>query len=102
MGKILIIEGVTGAGKTSVISALRSLLPPATIYIAEEETLGNIMNDLKDKRWREQPTFNALERVLKKVQEYYTSNPTINIVLERFHFTTYMMLPNIRTNFISS
>lgn len=88
---ILIIEGVTGAGKTSIISHLRHILPSQTRVIPEEETLGNVMSLVNDERWAAHPTFEHFERILAGFRQLQGPHP---IVLERFHLTAYALLPN--------
>jgi hypothetical protein len=90
MEPVLILEGVTGAGKTSVLAELRERLDQAVVFISEEETLGNLMHQIRDPEWREQPSFEALESVLRRVEREAPGRP---FLIERFHLTAYALFP---------
>ncbi len=96
--RILIIEGVTGAGKSSVLRELRARIDASpegagTRYILEDETLGAIMEQERDPAWRAEPTFEALERVLERMERELAETPSRRFVVERFHLTSYALLP---------
>ncbi len=93
MNQIIIIEGVTGSGKSSVIRELKALLPINTEYILEEETLGNIMQQIKDESWIAEPHFNALEICLRQIEEHCEKQTSGIIIVERFHLTAYALFP---------
>jgi thymidylate kinase len=87
MNRVLIVEGVTGAGKSSVLAELRRRLDD-TEFVMEEETLGDLMNQVRHTAWRQQPTFEALESVLTRVERESDS-----FLIERFHLTAYALFP---------
>lgn len=93
--RCLIIDGVSGAGKSQTLAALKSQLepvPPGT-FISEEETLGEFMgeelprNDLtgREKCWR-------LDAVMQKIEAAGRENQPFWII-ERFHPTYYALMP---------
>lgn len=92
----LIIDGVSGAGKSRTLAALKSLLEPVSpgTFIDEEETLGEFMgeelprNDLtgQEKCWRLQAVMQKIEEAGREHQPFW--------VIERFHPTYYALLPD--------
>ncbi|HYM21022.1 MAG TPA: hypothetical protein VEW28_08465 [Candidatus Kapabacteria bacterium] len=93
MNRIIIIEGVTGSGKSSVIRDLKTLLPTTTYYISEEETLGSLMQQVRDESWKAEPHFDALEVSLRHIEQHKEKQPSEIIVVERFHPTGYALFP---------
>jgi len=97
MKRILIIDGITGAGKSSVLREVRARLEagpgPMPQVILEEETLGQIMEQVREPAWREAPTFEALERVLDTMERQLAEAPARRFIVERFHLTTYALHP---------
>ncbi|MBN1205564.1 MAG: hypothetical protein JXB05_11650 [Myxococcaceae bacterium] len=98
MKRILIIDGITGAGKSSVLRELRARLEAspegaATHFIFEDDTLGQIMEQVRDPAWRASPTFEALEGVLDRMEQELAAVPARRFVVERFHLTTYALFP---------
>jgi thymidylate kinase len=97
MKRILIIDGITGVGKSSVLREVRARLEagpgPAPRFIFEDETLGQIMEQVRDPAWREAPTFEALERVLDRMERQLADEPSRCFIVERFHLTTYALHP---------
>jgi len=97
MKRILIIDGVTGVGKSSVLREVRARLEagpgPSPQVILEDETLGQIMEQVRDPSWREAPTFEALERVLDRMERQLAEEPSRRFIVERFHLTTYALFP---------
>jgi hypothetical protein len=91
MNRILVVDGVTGAGKSSILAELRERLDPNIVFIPEEETLGDLTNQIRDPAWREQPTFEALESVLSRVECESDS-----FLIERFHLTSYALFPECK------
>ncbi len=91
----LIIDGVSGAGKSQTLAALKAMLEPVLPgnFIYEEETLGEFMgeelprNDLtgKEKCWRLDAVMQKIEEAGSEHQPYW--------VIERFHPTYYALLP---------
>ena len=88
--RILLVDGVTGAGKSTVIARLRELLPGVSI-IPEEETLGDLMDLIQDPAWRAHPRFEALERIMTRLER---GNETF--IVERFHSTAFALFPEWR------
>ncbi|MFL5348901.1 MAG: hypothetical protein ACJ8AT_29230 [Hyalangium sp.] len=98
MKRILIIDGITGAGKSSVLKELRArieALPEGadTHFIYEDDTLGQIMDQVKDPAWRARPTFEALEGTLQRMERELAASPARSFIVERFHLTTYALFP---------
>ena len=98
MKRILIIDGITGAGKSSVLRHLRARVEAspegaATHFIPEDDTLGQLMDQVRDPAWRASPTFEALEAVLKRLERELAAEPARRFVVERFHLTTYALFP---------
>jgi len=101
LSRILVVDGVTGAGKSSVLRALRSVLDVSprgalTEFIYEDDTLGDIMDQVRDPEWRKAPSFGALEAVLTRVERELAAVPSRRFVLERFHLTAYALYPDWR------
>jgi hypothetical protein len=90
---ILIIDGVTGAGKTSVLTELRSRMASTVEFIPEEDTLGDLMNQIRDPLWCAQPTFAALDSVLQRLEDGITNASNKHFVVERFHLTAFALFP---------
>jgi hypothetical protein len=90
---VLIVDGVTGAGKTSVIAELRRRLPAEVEFIPEDDTLGDLMDQIRDEAWRAQPVFPALEGVLTRLEKALAENPQRRFLVERFHLTGYALFP---------
>jgi predicted ATPase len=98
MTRILIIDGITGAGKSSVLREVRTRLEASpegseTHFIFEEETIGELMTQVKDPTWRAAPTFEALERVLDRMEQGLSVHPDRKYIVERFHLTAYALFP---------
>lgn len=98
--RILILEGVTGAGKTSVISELCQLVAPDVEFIPEDDTLGDLMNQIRDPSWCAQPTFAALDSVLARLSEDRLEPGVAPqngkcFLVERFHFTAFALFPHL-------
>jgi hypothetical protein len=90
---ILIIDGVTGAGKTSVLTELRSRMASTVEFIPEEDTLGDLMNQIRDPLWCAQPTFAALDSVLQRLEDGITSASNKRFVVERLHLAAFALFP---------
>jgi thymidylate kinase len=93
---VLIVEGVTGAGKSSLIRALQAACPgsPGAIglrVIDEDATLGKLMSDVSTPAWRASPTFPALDAALETARRWRAETPGALILLERFHLTPYAL-----------
>jgi GTPase SAR1 family protein len=92
MSGILIVEGVTGSGKSTLVAKLVSERPD-TLVIYETETLGTIMDDKKNRP--DMPAdLSALETVIKQIREERILRPERPIIIERFHLTTYALFGN--------
>ena len=96
--RILIIEGVTGAGKSETLRALArqpafaARLGPGRV-ISEEDTLGEVMDEIAQfggppgrHVWR-------LDRVMAALERESKAAPEARFVLERFHLSYYALLP---------
>lgn len=95
-GALLIVEGVTGAGKSQLIKhireshAARDGLP---VFVVDEDiTLGTFLTDVLDTAWRKQPHFGGLEAGLAAADELRRAHPNALVILERFHLTAYALL----------
>ncbi|MEO6063253.1 MAG: hypothetical protein ABIQ99_15060 [Thermoflexales bacterium] len=97
--RILIIEGVTGAGKSETLRALgrqpefAARLGPGRV-ISEEDTLGDVMDEIAQlggpparHAWR-------LDRVVAALERESGAAPDARFVLERFHLSYYALLPD--------
>jgi hypothetical protein len=65
-------------------------------FIYEDDTLGDIMDQVRDPRWRKAPSFDALESVVTRVEKELAAEPPRRFVLERFHLTAYALHPDWR------
>ncbi len=93
MIRILIVDGVTGSGKTSTIQWLMSRHGSSITFISEDQTLGSIMEDIRDTEWRAHPRFPALESVLDRIEREIADEPNRLFLIERFHLTSYALFP---------
>jgi hypothetical protein len=91
---ILIVDGVTGAGKTSVLGELRRQWSGDIEFIEESNTLGDLMNQIRDPVWRANPTFEALDTVLARLDRTLAAEPQRHIVVERFQLTAFALFPD--------
>lgn len=95
---MLIVEGVTGAGKTSLIREIERQLreqgEPLPSIVLEDDTLGDIMDQSRDPAWRRAPTFEALDATLDRIESTSLREGLGgSFVVERFHLTTYALFP---------
>ncbi|MCG5055964.1 MAG: chloramphenicol phosphotransferase CPT family protein [Myxococcales bacterium] len=93
MSSVLILEGVTGAGKTSVLRAMESCFSHRPSLIPEEDTLGDLMNQVRNPAWRERPRFEALDAVLARIERHRDEGAAGLLLVERFHLTAYALFP---------
>jgi thymidylate kinase len=97
--KIAIIDGVTGAGKTSVLTLLAETYHKGhwdeVVVIDEDRTLGNILDQYQNPNWRAKPTFEAIESTIAFLEQMSASaNADRKLILvERLHLTTYALFP---------
>jgi hypothetical protein len=97
--RIAIIDGVTGAGKTSALGLLETICRKGpwekVIVIDEDRTLGNIMDQFQDPAWRAAPTFEAIESTVAFLEQTAASAGASRqlILVERLHLTTYALFP---------
>jgi hypothetical protein len=98
MARVL-IEGVTGAGKTQTLHALLRhprfprLLGTGRVF-TEEETLGEVMSELEQPEVPKHVHLRRLRSVLGILREgASTSGSSWGFVLERFHLSYYALLP---------
>ncbi|MFN8576482.1 MAG: hypothetical protein U0354_06470 [Candidatus Sericytochromatia bacterium] len=77
----LIIDGITGAGKSIIIKKLKELLKETSLEIIyEEETFGDLLEDIEKK------DINLLYRLDKVIQRIINDRNKFYI-LERFHLS---------------
>lgn len=96
MGALLVMEGVTGAGKTSTIAAMRARCDTEGTrleVVDEDVTLGTFLDDVRDPQWRRQPRFPGLDAGLADANRLRARDPHALVVLERFHLSAYALLP---------
>jgi hypothetical protein len=98
MHRILILDGVTGAGKSSVLKELQARLEASSeaasvSVILEEETIGDLMQQVRDPAWQRCPTFEALDRVLRQLEEGLAGSASRAFLVERFHLTYFALFP---------
>jgi hypothetical protein len=86
----LIIEGLTGSGKSSVIAALLRLLPDKWNIVYERETFGELLEELNNKETGSYEKCFRLRNVLDRIK----AEETRPFLLERFHPSHYAMLPD--------
>jgi hypothetical protein len=80
----IVLEGVTGTGKSSVIAALKPLVA-GLVVVPEELTVGELMAEIRDAGGEVLPSHLArLDRALEAVDALADDIP---VVLERFHPT---------------
>lgn len=96
---VLVVEGVTGAGKSSVlreiVRALSKRGGPVPTVIPEDDTLGRIMSQARDPAWRGAPTFEALEQTLDWIESgSLREGLGARFLVERFHLTAYALHPD--------
>lgn len=94
--KNLIIEGLSGSGKSKLIREITTILKndniPHKIY-SEEETFGNFMDYLNNSTMNESQKCYRLDEVIEKIK---TENKDNLLILERFHLSYYALLPKWR------
>ena len=83
----LILEGLTGAGKSQTLAAMgrRGLLP--SVVVSEEETFGDIMEEIDAGPIASAFLVRRLASVIARV------DTTPSFVLERFHLSYYALAP---------
>jgi hypothetical protein len=98
----LILEGVTGAGKTRVLDALladprtRGLLGTGRVW-REEETFGPLMDEVKDPSMTDVRRCARLRRVMQALARgSLDRGEAFGFLLERFHPSYYALMPNWR------
>jgi hypothetical protein len=89
-GVRIVLEGLTGTGKSSVIGAMRHLELLPELVVSEEETFGNAMNELA--RTEHAPT--AWTWRLPDACKRVSSTQNTGVLLERFHLSYYAISPN--------
>jgi hypothetical protein len=96
----ILIEGVTGAGKTQTLRALRdhdefsALLGSGRVF-DEDETFGEVMAEIQEPGISNQHYLRRLEHVLLQLERHEGIVPDrAGFVLERFHLSYYALFPN--------
>lgn len=93
--RIVVIEGVTGAGKSQLIRALSALNRDGnvrTAVIEEDTTLGTLLEDLNLAQWRASPRFPSYDAVLASISGLSADDSTTDVIVERFHLTAYALM----------
>lgn len=91
--KNLIIEGLTGAGKSQTIKAIELILSEKKLsykLFNEEKTFGDFITDLSNNKLSNKEKCFRLENTLKELEVYKEQI----VILERFHFSYYALLKN--------
>lgn len=83
----ILLEGLTGTGKSSTIAALRRLGLAPALVVPEEETFGDFMDELADGTKDDAFRLRRLEAIRHRVRH----EPSF--LLERFHVSYYALLP---------
>jgi hypothetical protein len=91
---ILILDGVTGAGKTSIIGEIIGRLSGNLEIVYEDDTLGDLMDQIRDPSWLAAPRFDHLEATLSRVEASLVADPDRQILVERFHLTAFALFPH--------
>ncbi len=92
----LIIEGVAGTGKSTIVSALIKSdafkrLKPAFEIIYEEQTTGELVAELRDERLSDQDRYSKLSQLMPVIRRQHASGQFL--ILERFHPTFFALIP---------
>ena len=94
--RVLILDGVTGTGKTSTLTTLarcdaRPVWLRSARVVTEEETLGELLSEeMQDPSLSDHERAWRLEAVLTKIE----GEPSRSFVLERFHLTYSALMPS--------
>jgi len=95
----MIIEGVTGAGKTSTIAALRSndfvvsRWAPYDFF-SEDETFGEFMTELRERpELPVEQRLRLLNNVVSMICDRSAKSKRYHFIIERAHFSYYALLP---------
>jgi len=96
----LIIEGITGVGKTQTLRALQRSPELQRAFrsldiFREKETFGNFMTELMENP--DAPPahkLRRLNRVIQTVQSRSQRHPSYGFILERAHYSYYALLPD--------
>jgi hypothetical protein len=96
---VIVLEGVTGAGKTQTLQALSrhrefSGLQGSGRVFDEDETFGEVMTEMQEPGISNDRRFRRLERVLALLEQRQGSTDNMGYVLERFHLSYYVLLPD--------
>ena len=96
----IILEGVTGAGKTQTLAALIRhpefpvLLGSGRVF-DEDETFGEVMTEMQEPGISRQQHVRRLEHVLARIErDAGRFRHRAGFVLERFHLSYYALLPD--------
>jgi hypothetical protein len=96
----ILLEGVTGAGKTQTLRALMhhpefpKLLGSGRVF-DEDETFGEVMAEIQKSGTADHRHFRRLERILALLERHDRSiRGRAGFVLERFHLSYYALLPD--------
>ena len=95
--KGVIIEGVAGTGKSTLLSLLRSseeLSKKKWLIdiIDEEQTTGNLVVELRDQNITATDKCHRLDQLLPRIEDSLRSGTFM--ILERFHPTYYALMPD--------
>lgn len=94
MRRLVVIEGVTGAGKTRTIAALRAWGVRAghpVQVIDEDVTLGSFLDDVRDPAWLARPAFPGLDDGLEALDRLLRADADALVLVERFHLSVYAL-----------
>ncbi|OYZ18960.1 MAG: hypothetical protein B7Y39_12660 [Bdellovibrio sp. 28-41-41] len=91
----LIIEGVAGTGKSTIISALKDnnafkRIKPSYEIIYEDQTTGELVAELRDKRLSDQDRYSKLNQLIPEIRRQHALGQFL--ILERFHPTFFALM----------
>jgi hypothetical protein len=99
MRRLVVIEGVTGAGKSRTIAALREwgMRAGQPVQVIDEDvTLGSFLDDVRTPAWQAQPAFPGLDAGLAALEAARRADPDALVLVERFHLSVYALFSRWR------
>lgn len=92
----LIIEGVAGTGKSTIVAALRQSLATKQLKVSydiiyEEQTTGELVAELRDERLSDSDRYSRLNDLMPSIQKRQLAGEFL--ILERFHPTFFALMP---------
>lgn len=93
----LIIEGVAGTGKSTIVSLFKShselkVLKPSLEFIDEDQTTGELVAELQNSQLSDEARHYRLHKLIPIIQ--HQNMHSSFTILERFHPTYFALIPN--------